>query len=165
MQAFVDFSLVLRLYTTLRNQRNKRQISCLLYLSRYFVEAYRLSAFNFFFFSTESSSFSVNCPSLMFSWISAIFCRFMSDFRRVSEHILKMLFLFSNSLFLASKGLFHPLISFTHCYANSDCLYSIEFLVLLVWPWTYSGCSFCYVFVLSGFSKVSWHWTLLGFFY
>ena len=45
--------------------------------------------------------------------------------------------------------------SFTVYYANCDCLSSIKFLILFIWPWMYSNCSFWYVLVLSGLSYVS----------
>ena len=47
---------------------------------------------------------------------------------------------------------FFLLISFTISHANHECLSSIEFLILLIWPSTYSVCSFWNVWVLSRLS-------------
>ena len=72
------------------------------------------------------------------------FCnRFISDF---SKQILEMFFLFLYSWMttfsLALKELFPFLTSFTVCHAIHDCLSSTQFLILLIWPWMYSHCSF-----------------------
>ena len=37
--------------------------------------------------------------------------------------------------------------NFIYCHGNSDCLSSTEFLILSIWPWIYSSCSFWHIFI------------------
>ena len=66
------------------------------------------------------------------------------------RQIIEMFFLLLKSSLLSWQLLVLP-TSFTVCHTNSDCLSPTEFLILLIWPWVYSGCSFWCVLVLSGF--------------
>ena len=57
---------------------------------------------------------------------------------------------FSLAVFsFALEVLFILLTSFTVCYAIRDWLFCTRFLILLIWPWMYSFCSFWYVLVSS----------------
>ena len=94
--------------------------------------------------------------------INNFFSRFISDFRRVSSRFLKCSFHFwCLSSWLAAfsfalKVLFLVLTSFTVCHTNCNCSFSTKFLILLIWPWIKSYCSFLYVLVSS-------LWTFLSF--
>ena len=136
------------------------------YFRRYFVKACSFSTFNFF------SSSSINCPSVMSSWLLLIFFhRFVCDFRKVSKQILKIFFsLLKFSSWLSTFSfsfelLFLMLNSSTAYHDNHDCQSSTMFLILFIWPWNYSSFSFWYGLVLSGHSYVSRHWHLLGYFF
>ena len=95
------------------------------------------------FLSTESSSSYVNCPSLMSNCLLIIlvigscvtFWGFLSKFSKY------WLVAFS----LAFAVFFPLLISFTVCHAILDRLSSTETLILLIWFWMYSVCSFRYM--------------------
>ena len=65
---------------------------------------------------------------------------------------------------LALDVLFLLLTSFTVCDAVWSCLSSTEFLILLIWPWMYSICSFWYALIssLSAFLRF-WRLALVGF--
>ena len=111
-----------------------------------FHQALLLSYFNFF--STETS-YCVNCPSLISSWLLIIFevvsCvtfgAFPSKFSKCCFHrCIRSSRLVAFSLSLA--GLFLLLTSFTVCHAILDCLYSAGSLVLLIWFWVYPVRSF-----------------------
>ena len=65
---------------------------------------------------------------------------------------------------LALEMLFLSLTSFTVCHAIRDCLSSTEFLILLIWSWIYSICSFWYVIITSFYAVLSfWVLALVGF--
>ena len=96
----------------------------------------KFSAFSFFI--AMSSSSPINCPSLVCSWPSVIFFyRFISDFSGVFKQILEMFF---SLLYFFLLDWQLPFTSFNH-----GCISSSEFLILFIWPWMYSICSFWYV--------------------
>ena len=129
------------------------KFSCLPYIWSYFVLLLLI------FSNILSSSSSVNCSCLISCWPLIIFWIswsvisgwFPSRFLKCPFHI------WSFSSWLAAfsfafEVLFLPITSFTVCHANHNCLSLNEFLILLIWPWMYSNCSFWYVFVLSWLS-------------
>ena len=64
----------------------------------------------------------------------------------------------------ALEMLFLLLTSFTVCHAVQGCLSSTEFLILLIWPWMYSICSFWYVSICSLYAFLSF-WALGSLYY
>ena len=104
------------------------------------------------FLSTESSSSSVNGPSLMSKCLLRILgisscvtfggfpCRFSKCFSH--SFILSCWFVAIN---LALAVLFLLLTSFIVCQAILDCLSSTESLILSIWFCMYSVCSFRYM--------------------
>ena len=114
----------------------------------------RLAAFLFLIFVSITLSLScVNCPSLMSSWLLIIFMigssvtlvDFPSRFLKCWFH---KCFCFSwlATFSLALTVLFLLLVLFV-CHAILDCQSSTESLILLIWSWMYSVCSFRYAFV------------------
>ena len=110
--------------------------------------SFRLAAFLFLIFVSTMSSFS---SSLMSSWLLLIFVivssvtlrEFSSRFLKCSFHMcIHSSWLTAFSLTL--EVLFLLLTSFTVCHTVWDCLFSNKFLILLVWSWMYSVCSFWY---------------------
>ena len=111
-----------------------------------------LAAFLFltFFFCTESSSFCVNRPNLMSSWLLIIsvigscitFRGFPGKFSKCCFHrCIRSSWLVAFSL--AFAVLFLLLVSFTVCHAILDRLSSTESLILKIWFRVYSVCSCC----------------------
>ena len=69
-------------------------------------------------------------------------------------------------LSLALEVLFFVFRSITVCHAIQDCLSSIEFLILLIWPWIPSVCSFMHALSSSlGAFLIFRALTLVGFFH
>ena len=129
---------------------------CLLYFRGYYVEDCSVSALNFS--NTASSSPSVISLSLMY-WRPLIFLDrfsvisggFLSRFLKCSFHFWSLCSWLSTFSF-ALEVLFLPLILFTVCYANRDCLSFPKFQILLIWHGIYLNSSFWYVLVISGLS-------------
>ena len=78
------------------------KFSCHPCFRKYFIKARSFSAY--LFFSTVSSSSSVNYPSLMSNLLLIIF---ISDFRKVSEQIFEMFFPLLSSFFFAGSFYFY----------------------------------------------------------
>ena len=103
-----------------------------------FHSSSRSAAFHFLIFvSTMLSSFWVNCPTLVSTWLLMIFViglsvawgEFLRWFLKYSFHICicsSRLAVFSLALVL----IFLLLIALTFCRTIQDCLSSIEFLIL-----------------------------------
>ena len=124
------------------------------------------------FLRTESSSSCVNGPSLMSNCLLIIlvigscvtFVGFPGRFSRCCFHSFILSCWFAAFSF-ALAVLFLLLASFIVCQAILDCLSSTESLILSIWFWMYSVCSFIYV-------PANWycavlvfgHLCLLGFF-
>ena len=133
------------------------------YFWGYFIKPCCFSILNFF--STESSSSCVNCPSLKSNWLLIIFvigscvifgC-FPSKFTKCCFHkciCSSWLVAFC----LAFAVLFLLLTTFTVCHAILDCLSSTESLILWIWFCIYSVCSFSYMLIYFVLSKVSGYW-------
>ena len=104
------------------------------------------------FLRTESSSSCVNGPSLMSNCLliilvigsCVIFGGFPSRFSKCCFHsfILSCWFAAFN---FALAVFFLLLTSFIVCQAILDCLSSTESLILSIWFWMYSVCSFIYM--------------------
>ena len=118
------------------------------------------------FLSTESSSSCVNCPSLMYSWLLiffvigsyATFRDFPSKFSKCCFHrCIRYSWRVAFSLAFVVLLL---LTSFTVCYDILDCLSLTESLILLIWFWMHSVCSFRYTLVNS-FCAFSSFWVLI----
>ena len=143
---------------------------CFSYFWNDFVETCSFSAFNF----SQNYIKLFHCKLSKFDVLLAI-NDFLIDLSETlaecPSRLLKYSFHFWNfSSWLTAfsftlEVLFLQLTSFTVCHTIRDCLSSTKFLILLIWNWKYSFCSFWYVFVLSELSKVSKDWHLLGFFY
>ena len=105
-----------------------------------------------------------NCLLITFVINSSItFKGFPSKFLKCHFHrCIRSSWLATFSLALAT--LFLLLTSFTICHAILDCLSSTEFLILLIWFWMYSVCSFRYTLVILFCAFLSfWVLILVGF--
>ena len=139
---------------TLQSDQYVVEFPCLLYFWGYFI-------------CSKSSSSCVNYPSLMSSWLLIIFVIGSSvTFRGFPSKSSKCYFhrcirsSWLAAFSLAFEVLFLLLTSFTVCYAILDCLSSTEPLILLIWFWMYSICSFKYTLVCSFCAFLSF-WTLI----
>ena len=111
------------------------------------------AAFMFLIFlRTESSSSGVNGPSLMSNCLLIIlligscvtFGGFPSRFSKCCFHSF-ILSSWIAAFSFALTVLFLPLTSFIVCQAILDCLSSTESLILSIWFYMYSICSFIYI--------------------
>ena len=135
-----------------------------------FYQDWQLSCFLIFLRTTSSSSY-VNCLSLMSSWLQIIFVigssitfgDFPSKFLKCCSHRS------THPSWLAAFCIAHTLLflqltSFTVCHIILDCLSSTETVILLIWSWKCSGCSFRYVLVSSLYAFLGfWALALVGF--
>ena len=104
------------------------------------------------FLRTESSSSSVNGPSLMSNCLliilvigsCVIFGGFPSSFLKCCYHSFILSCWFAAFSF-ALAVFFLLLTSFIVCQAILDCLSSTESLISSIWFWMYSVCSFIYM--------------------
>ena len=130
--------------------------------------------FRFFhnFFNTEISSYPVNCPSLICSWLLIIFLwRFLICLEGFPCRFLKCSFHFKSlsswlvALSFALLVCFLPLISFSVFYPNHGGLSSTKFQILLIWPWIFSSFVWC-VLISSwdflSFCAMEFFWFLLS---
>ena len=169
MHLFVHLSIVFWLHTALHYRSSMSSNSLVFHTSGGISSS--PSAFLFkIFLSTESSSFCVNCPSLMSSWLLIIFViglsvtlgGFPSKFSKCCFHRCIRSWLADFSLALAV--LFLLLTSFTVCHAILECISSTEFLILSIWFCMYSVCSLRYTLVISFGAFLSfWVLILVGF--
>ena len=151
MQPLVHFFIVFWLCTVLQ-YRSCRTSNFLVFHTSGGISS-RPAAFLFLIFvSTTSNSSWVNCPCLMSSLLiifvivlSVTLGNFPSRFLKCSFHmcICSRLAAFSFAL----EVLVLLFTSFTVCHTIWDCLSSTEFVILLIWPWMYSICSFWYALV------------------
>ena len=78
------FYCILFIHSVGKSEKYVFKFSCLPYFRMYFVEDSYFSAFNFV--NIALNFFSLNCPSLMSSWLLLIFLnRFIRGFRRLSK--------------------------------------------------------------------------------
>ena len=151
MHLFIHLSIGFWLYTALQC-RSSMSSNCLVFHTSGGISP-SPAAFLFLIFPrTESSSSCVNGPSLMSNCLLIIlvigscvtFGGFPSRFSKCCFHsfILSCWFAaFSSTLAV----LFLLLTSFIVCQAILDCLSSTESLILSIWFWMYSVCSFIYM--------------------
>ena len=171
MLTFAHLSIVFWLYMALQCRSSMLLNSLVFHISGGISSS--SAAFLFLIFlSTELSSSCVNCPSLMSNWLLIIFVigscinfgGFLSKFSKCCSHWCNhssWLVAFS----LAFIVLFLLLTLFTVCHAIRDCLSSTEFLILLIWFYMYSVCSFRHTLVNSFCAFLSfWAFILVGFF-
>ena len=100
------------------------------------------------FLRTELSSSCVNGPSLMSDCLLIILvigsCVIFGGFPKCCFHSF-ILFCWFAAFHFASTVFFLLLTSFIVCQAILDCLSSTESLILSIWFWMYSVCSFIYM--------------------
>ena len=122
------------------------------------------------FLCAKSGSSCVNCPNLMSNCFLIIlvigpcvtFGGFSSKFSECWFHVcIHSSWLVAFSLPLAVPFLL--LTSFSISHAILDCLSSTESIILLIWFWMYSVCSFSICLLIQVVSfQVSGHWYWLG---
>ena len=150
MQSFVYLSIVFWLYTALQYWSSMSSNSLVFHTSGDI--SLSPAAFLFLIFlCTKLRSFCVDCPALVSRRLLIIFVIgssvnfgvFSSKFSKCFFHwCFRSSWLAAFSLVLAV--LFFLLTSFTVCHAILDFLSSTESLILLIWFWMYSVCSFRY---------------------
>ena len=127
---------------------------CLLCFWRYFIKTGSFSVFNFF--STTSSSYWVTFPNLISNCLLIIYMiglsvtlgEFPSKFLKYSFYVC-IRFSWLAAFNLALGMFFLLLTSFTIYHAIRDYLFSAKSLILSIWPWIYSICSFWYALISS----------------
>ena len=145
MHSFVHPSILFWLYTALVSEQYIVEFPGLSYFWGYFIKPCCVSC-------TESSSSCVNSPSLMSSWLLMIFVigscvtfgGFPSKFSKCCFHRC-IHFSWLVAFSLAFAVFFLLLTSFTVCHAILDSPSSTESLIVLIWFWMYSVCSFRYM--------------------
>ena len=142
MKLFVHFSKVFYLYTTLYHQKSISSNFLVFHTSK--VILFRSATFLLLIVL-----FFQYC--IRFFLHSQILERFPRIFLKCSLHFWS-LSSWQTALSFALKVLFLPFTLFTVCHAIHNCLSSSKFLILLIWPWIYSACSFWHILVLSGHS-------------
>ena len=170
MHPFVHLSIEFWLYTALHCQSSMSS-NCLVFHTSWVISSIP-AAFLFLIFLTTELSFScVTCTSLMSNCLliilvigSCVTGGFLSKFSKRGFHsYIRSSWLVAFSLALAV--LFLLLNSFTVCHAILDCLSSTESLILSIWFFMYSVCSFRYMLANSFCSFFSFRaLVLVGFF-
>ena len=151
MHPLDHLSIVFWLYTALQCQSSVLS-NYLVFHSSEDISSSPATFLFLIFLSTESSSSCVNCPSLMSNCLLKIlvigscvtFREFPSKFSKCCFHnciCSSWLVAFS----LVFTVLFLLLTSFSVCHAILDCLSSTKSLILLIWFYMYSLCSFRYM--------------------
>ena len=151
MHPFVHLSIGFWLYTALQC-RSSMSSNCLVFHTSGGISSSPAAFLFLIFLRTESSSPCVNGPSLMSNCLliilvigsCVIFGGFPSKFSKCCFHsfILSCWFV---ALSFALAVFFLLLTSFIVCQAILDCLSSTESLILSIWFWMYSVCSFIYM--------------------
>ena len=164
IQLFVYPSIVFWSYTALQYQ-NSRSSNVRVFHTSDDISS-RPAAFLFLIFvRTTSRSSCVNCPSLRSSWSLMIFVigSFVtlkgSPRRFVKWSLHECICSYLAAFSLTLEVLFLLLTSYTVCHAIRYCLSSTEFLILLIWSWMYSVCSFRHV--LDSLVRAFTNWDLL----
>ena len=141
---------ILIVYCVAVSEQYVVELSGLLYFRGNFVQPYSFPIFNF---SENRVEFlCVNGPSLMSNCLliilvigsCIIFGRFPSKFSKCCFHSFILSCWFA-ALSFALAVFFLLLTSFIVCQAILDCLSSTESLILSIWFWMYSVCSFIYM--------------------
>ena len=161
MLPFVHLSIVFWSYMTLQYRKSKSS-NLLVFHSSGGIST-RQTAFLFLVFACSSW---VNLPNLMYSWLFIIF---------VMGFIVSLGIFQMDSWNFPFTSIFVPLDRLVLVYLSrcpsfhsllllSVTLSSTEFLILHIWPWMYSICSFFDVLISSLFALLSfWALALVGF--
>ena len=151
MHPFIHLSIGFWLYTALQC-RSSMSSNCLVFHTSGGISSSPAAFLFLIFLRTESSSSCVNGPSLMFNCLliilvigsCVIFSGFPSRFSKCCFHSFILSCWFAAFSF-ALAVFFLLLTSFIVCQAILDCLSSTESLILSIWFWMYSVCSFIYM--------------------
>ena len=151
MHPFIHLSIGFWLYTALQ-WRSSMSSNCLVFHTSGGISSSPAAFLFLIFLRTESSSSCVNGPSLMFNCLliilvigsCVIFGGFPSKFSKCCFHSFILSYWFA-ALSFALAVFFLLLTSFIVCHAILDCLSSTESLILSIWFWMYSVCSFIYM--------------------
>ena len=148
MQPFVHLPIMFWLYTSSQHWSSKA-LNFLIFRTSEAISSGLASFLFSIFVSTTLSSFWVNCPSLMSSWLLIIFLMGISvTLEEFPSRSLKCCFhkcissSWQAAFSLALEVLSLLLTSSTVCHNIRDCLSSTKFLILVIRPWMYSICSF-----------------------
>ena len=148
MHPFIHLSIGFWLYTALQC-RSSMTSNCLVFHTSGGISSSPAAFLFLIFLRTESSSSCVNGPSLMSNCLliilvigsCVIFGGFPSKFSKCCFHSFILSCWFAAFSF-ALAVFFLLLTSFIVCQAILDCLSSTESLILSIWFWMYSFCSF-----------------------
>ena len=162
MHPFVHLSIGFWLYTALQC-RSSMSSNCLVFHTSGNISSSPAAFLFLIFLRTESSSSCVNGPSLMSNCLliilvigsCVIFGGFPSKFSKCCFHSFILSCWFA-ALSFALAVFFLLLTSFIVCQAILDCLSSTESLILSIWFWMYSVCSFIYM-------PVNWYCAVFSF--
>ena len=151
MHPFIHLSIGFWLYTALQC-RSSMSSNCLVFHTSGGISSSPAAFLFLIFLRTESSSSCVNGPSLMSNCLliilvigsCVIFGGFPSRFLKCCFHSFILSCWFA-ALSFALAVFFLLLTSFIVCQAILDCLSSTESLILSIWFWMYSVCSFIYM--------------------
>ena len=151
MHPFIHLCIGFWLYTALQC-RSSMSSNCLIFHTSGGILCSPVAFLFLIFLRTESSSSCVNGPSLMSNCLliilvigsCVIFGGFPSKFSKCYFHSFILSCWFSAFSF-ALAVFFLLLTSFIVYKAILDCLSSTESLILSIWFWMYSVCSFTYM--------------------
>ena len=151
MHPFIHLSIGFWLYTALQC-RSSMSSNCLVFHTSGGISSSPAAFLFLIFLRTESSSSCVNGPSLMSNCLliilvigsCVIFGGSPSKFSKCCFHSFILSYWFAAFSF-ALAVFFLLLTSFIVCQAILDCLSSTESLILSIWFWMYSVCSFIYM--------------------
>ena len=172
MHPFIHLSIGFWLYTALQC-RSSMSSNCLVFHTSGEISSSPAAFLFLIFLRTESSSSCVNGPSIMSNCLPIIlvigscvtFGGFPSKFWKCCFHSFILSCWFAAFSF-ALTVFFLLLTSFIVYQAILDCLSSTESLILSIWFWMYSVCSFiytpanwyCAVFSFKAFVFVGFFW-------
>ena len=151
MHPFIHLSIGFWLYTALQC-RSSMSSNCLVFHTSGGISSSPAAFLFLIFLRIKSSSSCVNGPSLMSNCLliilvigsCVIFGGFPSKFSKCCFHSFILSCWFA-VLSFALAVFFLLLTSFIVCQAILDCLSSTESLILSIWFWMYSVCSFIYM--------------------
>ena len=151
MHPFIHLSIGFWLYTALQC-RSSISSNCLVFHTSGGISSSHAAFLFLIFLRTESSSSCMNGPSLMSYCLliilvigsCVIFGGVPSRFSKCCFHSFN-LSCWCAAFSFALAVLFLLVTSFIVCQALLDCLSSAESLILSIWFWMYSVCSFIYM--------------------
>ena len=151
MHPFIHLSIGFWLYTALQCWSSMSS-NCLVFHTSGGISSSPAALLFLIFLRTESSSSCVNGPSLMSNCLLIILvigsCVILGGFPSMFSKCCFHSFILScwfAALSFALAVFFLLLTSFIVCQAILDCLSSTESLILSIWFWMYSVCSFIYM--------------------